>query len=106
MKALLHFIEQKSYNTSNLGMKFWWWALETKVHRFRSFDRNKKKLYFTRLNKNPFYRGNTRPSSTKTKIVIDRVDGILFSKDVNIHEICQLSTLLQRKKLLKNSFLF
>jgi hypothetical protein len=25
--------EQMSHDTSNLGLKFWWWALETITHR-------------------------------------------------------------------------
>jgi hypothetical protein len=36
MKTLLQVIEQKSNYTSNLGLKFWWWALETIIHRFYS----------------------------------------------------------------------
>jgi hypothetical protein len=50
MKSLLQIIEQKSNYTSNLGLKFWWWSLEAIIHRFYSegFDRNKKKLHFTR----------------------------------------------------------
>jgi hypothetical protein len=32
MKTLLQVIDQKSHNTSNLGLKFWWWALETITH--------------------------------------------------------------------------
>jgi hypothetical protein len=34
MKTLFHFFDQKSHNTSNLRLKFWWWALETITHRF------------------------------------------------------------------------
>jgi hypothetical protein len=33
-KTLLRIIEQKSNNTSNLGLKFWLWALETIIHWF------------------------------------------------------------------------
>jgi hypothetical protein len=40
-----------------------------------------EKLFFL---KNPFYKGNARLGFTKTKIVIDMMDGILFSKYVNI----------------------
>jgi hypothetical protein len=29
METLLQVIEQKNNYTSNLGLKFWWWALET-----------------------------------------------------------------------------
>ncbi len=36
MKTLLHFFDRKSNFTSNLGLKFWWWALETIIHRFYS----------------------------------------------------------------------
>ncbi len=36
MKTLLQVIEQKSNYTSNLGLKFSWWALETIIHRFYS----------------------------------------------------------------------
>ncbi len=50
MKAFLQVIEQKSTYTSNLGLKFWWWALETIIHRFylQEFLSNQKKLQFTR----------------------------------------------------------
>jgi hypothetical protein len=38
MKTLLRFIElfamAFSHNSSNLGLKFWFWALETINHRF------------------------------------------------------------------------
>ncbi len=37
-----------------------------------------------RFRENQFYKGNARPCFTKTKIVMDRVDGIRFSKDLNI----------------------
>jgi hypothetical protein len=52
MKTLLQVIDQKSNNTWNLGLKFWWWALETITHRFYSegFLSKQKKLYFTRPN--------------------------------------------------------
>ncbi len=52
MKTLLWIIEQKSNYTSNLGLKFWWWALETIIHRFYSegFWSKQKKLHFTRPN--------------------------------------------------------
>ncbi len=33
---LLQVIEQKSNYTSNFGLKFWWWAIETIIHRFYS----------------------------------------------------------------------
>jgi hypothetical protein len=36
MKTLLHFFDQMSNFTSNLGLKFWWWALETIIYRFYS----------------------------------------------------------------------
>jgi hypothetical protein len=36
MKTLLQIIEQKSNYASNLGVIFWWWALETIIHRFYS----------------------------------------------------------------------
>jgi hypothetical protein len=36
MKTLLQVFEQKSNYTSNLGLKFWWWALETIIHQFYS----------------------------------------------------------------------
>jgi hypothetical protein len=40
--------------------------------------------YKIQIHENAFYKGNDRHCSTKTKIVIDRIDGILFSKDENI----------------------
>jgi hypothetical protein len=46
MKTLLQVIEQKSNFTSNLGLKFWWWALETIIHRFYSEEFENK--IFTR----------------------------------------------------------
>jgi hypothetical protein len=45
MRTLLHFIEQKSHNASNLGLKFWWWALETITHDSTFY---KQKNYFSR----------------------------------------------------------
>ncbi len=53
MKTLLQVIEQKSNYISNSGLKFWWWAIETKIHRFycQGFWSNQKKLQFTRPNK-------------------------------------------------------
>jgi hypothetical protein len=36
MKTLLHFFDRMSNFTSNLGLKFWWWALETIIHRLYS----------------------------------------------------------------------
>jgi hypothetical protein len=36
METLLQVIDQKSHNTLNLGLKFWWWALETIINRFYS----------------------------------------------------------------------
>jgi hypothetical protein len=37
-----------------------------------------------RFRENQFYKSNARPWFTKTKIVIDGIDGIKFSKDINI----------------------
>ncbi len=34
MKTLLHFFDQMSNFTSNFGLKFWWWALETIIYRY------------------------------------------------------------------------
>ncbi len=44
MKTFLHFFDRMSNFTSNLGLKFWLWALETIIHRFYSegFWCNKK----------------------------------------------------------------
>jgi hypothetical protein len=48
MKILLHFFDKMSNSTWNLGLKFWWWALETIIHRFY-FERFEYKI-FTRPN--------------------------------------------------------
>ncbi len=50
MKTLLQFFEQRSNYTSNLGLKFWWWALETIIHRFcsKGFE-NKLRNYLNRF---------------------------------------------------------
>jgi Na+-transporting NADH:ubiquinone oxidoreductase subunit NqrF len=61
MKTLLHFFDQMSNYTSNLGLKFWWWALETIIHRFYSEEFENK--IFTRPSVSelsPLYRNNFR----------------------------------------------
>ncbi len=57
METLLHFFDRMSNFTSNLRLKFWWWALETIFHRFYSegfenkiFTRHNKKWWVTIIN--------------------------------------------------------
>jgi hypothetical protein len=49
MKTLLQIIEQKSNYTLNLGLKFWWWALETATHRGSLIETKKVTFHATNL---------------------------------------------------------
>jgi hypothetical protein len=48
MKTLLQTFDQLSNYTSNLGLKFWLWPLETIIH--RSYSEGFENIIFTRPN--------------------------------------------------------